>query len=284
MAASLPQLHAKDPLEEILAALDEHGGVILEGFLAPDTLARLNGELDPFLDAYDPQQRMLSPAIEWFFGKKTRQLTSVVAKSKSFGTDVLCHPLYESLCDEILLPSCASYQLNVAQVLDRGPGAEAQMLHRDELVWVHMPRPHPELQVASVVALSDFRADNGATRVVPGSHRWSKDREAQPEEVAVAEMPAGSAVVYLGSTIHGGGANTSRDSWRRGLHVSFALGWLRTEENHYLATPPEVARSLPRRAQELLGYRVHDALAQAGGYLGAVDLRDPVDLLEEGVL
>jgi ectoine hydroxylase-related dioxygenase (phytanoyl-CoA dioxygenase family) len=105
-----------------------------------------------------------------------------------------------------------------------------------------------------------------------------------PDEVAVAEMPAGSAVIYLGSTLHGGGPNTTSDQRRRGMHLSYVLGWLRTEENHYLATPPEIARTLPRQAQELLGYAAHDALAQGGGYLGALDLRDPVDMLADGSL
>ena len=97
-------------------------------------------------------------------------------------------------------------------------------------------------------------------------------------------MPAGSAVLYLGSTLHGGGANTSKRLQRRGLHLSYVVGWLRTEENNVLSTPPDIARSLPRRAQELIGYGAHDAIADGGGYLGTLDLRSPVDLLEEGSL
>jgi ectoine hydroxylase-related dioxygenase (phytanoyl-CoA dioxygenase family) len=193
-------------------------------------------------------------------------------------------PTLLAVCDEILAPSCARYQLNLAHVLDRGPGAEQQFIHRDELVWVHVPRPHPELQVAAVIALVDFTAANGATRVIPGSHRWDADRSPTDDEYAVAEMSAGSAVMYLGSTLHGGGPNSTADQWRRGMHLSYVLGWLRTEENHYLATPPEIARTLPRRAQELLGYAAHDALASGGGYLGALDLRDPVDMLADGSL
>jgi ectoine hydroxylase-related dioxygenase (phytanoyl-CoA dioxygenase family) len=118
------------------------------------------------------------------------------------------------VCDAILLPNCASYQLNIAHVLDRGPGSEQQFIHRDELVWVHLPDPHPEVQLASVIALVDFTADNGATRVVPGSHRWPKDRVATPEELVPAEMAAGSAIIYLGSTLHGGGANTTASPHR----------------------------------------------------------------------
>jgi ectoine hydroxylase-related dioxygenase (phytanoyl-CoA dioxygenase family) len=282
--AGLRHLGADAPVEAVVAELREAGGVIVEGLLDADTLARFNAELDPQVEAAQPDREFVNPAIAWFFGKRTRHLTAVAARSRVFATEILCHPTYLGVCDAILGPACARYQLNIAHVLDRGPGAEAQLLHRDELVWVHMPRPHPELQVASVIALVDFTEENGATRVIPGSHRWPQDRRPQESETVAAEMPAGSAVLYLGSTIHGGGANTTADEWRRGMHLSYVLGWLRTEENHYLGTPLEVVRGLPRRSQELLGYAVHDALAQAGGYLGTVDLRDPVELIQAGRL
>jgi len=284
MSASLLRLRADDPVEALTEALARDGALIVEGLLGPEPLARFEADLAPALAAASPERDYLNPAVEWFMGKRTRTLTGIAAKSPTFASDILCHPTLLAVCDAILGPSCARYQLNVAQVLDRGPGAEDQMLHRDELVWIHMPRPHPELQVASVIALVDFTADNGATRVVPGSHRWPLERQPEAADVVAAEMPAGSAVVYVGSTLHGGGANTTQDTWRRGMHLSYVLGWLRTEENHYLETPPDVARALPRQAQELLGYAVHDAVADAGGYLGAVDLRDPVELLADGSL
>lgn len=284
MSESLKRMKAGEPVEAIVAALQEDGGVIVEGLLDPEVLARLNAELDPILEATSPRREFLNPALAWFFGERTRHVTGVTAKAPSFAADVLCHPVLLGICDAVLGPGCARYQLNLAHVLDRGPGAEAQFPHRDELVWVHVPRPHPELQVASVIALCDFTAENGATRLIPGSHRWPLERQPKEEEFVSAEMPAGSAVVYLGSTIHQGGANVTTDQWRRGMHLSYVLGWLRTEENHYLTTPPDVARHLPRAAQELLGYAAHDAIAVAGGYLGAVELQDPVDLMAEGRL
>jgi ectoine hydroxylase-related dioxygenase (phytanoyl-CoA dioxygenase family) len=121
-----------------------------------------------------------------------------------------------------------------------------------ELVWVHVPRPHPELQVASMVALVDFRAENGATRIVPGSDRWPHDRRPEESEIAEAEMPAGSAALYLGSTIHGAGTNATASEWRHGLHVSYVLG-----------------------------YAVDDAIRSGVGYLGMLGFRDPVELLHE---
>ncbi|MBM4384673.1 MAG: phytanoyl-CoA dioxygenase family protein [Deltaproteobacteria bacterium] len=208
----------------------------------------------------------------------------MAAQSRTFATEVMTHPIFLGVCDRVLLPACARYQLNLGHLIDRGPGAAAQMLHRDELVWVHLPRPHPEVQVASMIALEDFRVENGATRLVPGSHRWPHTRKPEQHEIADAVMPAGSAVIYLGSTIHGAGANSTASEWRPGLHISYVVGWLRTEENNYLAVPPEIARTLPRAAQEVLGYAVHDAIASAGGYLWMLGLRDPVDLMQEGKL
>jgi ectoine hydroxylase-related dioxygenase (phytanoyl-CoA dioxygenase family) len=284
MAPSLNRLRANDPVDSIVTALREEGGVIVEDLLDATTLARFNAELDPLVSNAKPDRKFLNPGLDFFFGARTRHVTAVASKSATFANDVLCHPVYMGVCDAILGPSCARYQLNLAHVLDRGPGAEQQYVHRDELVWVHVPRPHPELQLASVIALVDFTAENGATRVAPGSHRWDWGRMASDDDLVAAEMPAGSAVIYLGSTLHAGGANTSADVWRRGMHLSYVLGWLRTEENHYLATPPEIARHLPRAAREILGYAAHDALLHGGGYLGAVDLRDPIEMLEDGSL
>ncbi|HEX4906401.1 MAG TPA: phytanoyl-CoA dioxygenase family protein [Acidimicrobiales bacterium] len=279
------RIKADEPAAAVTAALLEDGAVIVEGFLDDDLLDRFNAELDPHLDAASyGGATYLNDMVAWFFGRRTRQLTGVAGKSRVFATEILTHPLYRAVCDDVLLPSCSRYQLNIAHVLDRGPGSEQQLIHRDEAVWIHLPDPHPEVQLASVVALVDFTAENGATRVAPGSHRWEHGRTATDDELVPAEMSAGSAVIYLGSTLHGGGANTTADVSRRGMHVSYCLGWLRTEENQYLATPIDVVRDLPRESQELLGFAAHDALAAGGGYLGAVDVQDPVELIAAGKL
>lgn len=284
MAVSIPHVDVGQPTGAIVGALQEHGAVIVEGFLAPEILGRFNAEIDPLLAAADPERKFLNPTIEWFFGNKTRHLSAVSAHSQTFAEEILPHPVYMAVCDEVLRPNCAAYILNIAQVLDRGPGSEQQLLHRDEAVWAHLPKPHPTLQLASIIALADFTAENGATRIVPGSHRWPDAREAQESEIAVAEMKAGDAVIYLGSALHGGGPNSTDGVRRRGMHVSYCVGWLRTEENQYLSVPPAVARTLPRRSQELLGYAAHDALEIGGGYLGTVDLVSPIDLIAKGEL
>jgi ectoine hydroxylase-related dioxygenase (phytanoyl-CoA dioxygenase family) len=274
------------------AALVRDGAVIIEGLLPPSTVERVNDEVEAAVGSADPDEDLFDPVLKAFHGPCTKQVTGVAGISPAFATDVVCNPLLLALCDRVLLPNCARYQLNIGHLLQRGPGAGEQWLHRDEVVWSDVPRPHPELQLASVIAFVDFTKDNGGTRVVPGSHRWP-DRELPPRDqaasrvdpalVEVAEMPAGSAVVYSGGTIHGGGANVT-DIPRRGAHLSYCLGWLRTEENNYLAVPPAVAATLPRQAQEVIGYAIHNSMGRGGGYLGMHRLQDPVDLLSRGEL
>jgi ectoine hydroxylase-related dioxygenase (phytanoyl-CoA dioxygenase family) len=279
--------------DAIHAVIERDGVVIIERLLDADVVARINHEVEVGLNEVDPDAELFNPVMKAFHGPRTQQLAGACALSPTFATEVMCHPLLLALCDRILLPSCARYQLNLGHLLQRGPGADEQLLHRDEAVWSDVPKPAPELQLATVIALVDFTRENGGTRVVPGSHRWS-DRVLSPaeqfaqarptaEQIAYAEMPAGSAVVYTGGTIHAGGSNTTEIP-RRGAHLSYCLGWLRTEENNYLAVPPTIAATLPRQAQELLGYAVHDGIARGGGYLGMVRMQDPVELLRRDEL
>jgi len=284
MPAELQHLPVSASADEVVRVLREDGGVIVDQLIDAPTVARINAEVDGFVAAADPAMRHLNPALQFFFGDRTKHVSGLAGKSRTFATEVMVHPLLLGVCDDVLRPSCARYQLNLGHLLARGPGAEAQLLHRDEDVWNLVPRPHPELQLASIIALVDFDRDNGATRVVPGSQRWDRLRFPEPGEIADAAMRAGSAVIYLGSALHGGGENRTADRWRRGIHLSYTLGWLRTEENNYLAVPPAVAARLPRLCQEVLGYAVHDAIELNGGYLGMVALRDPVELLESGEL
>ncbi|WP_421844944.1 phytanoyl-CoA dioxygenase family protein [Mycobacterium sp.] len=284
MSETISVLGSAAPVETITGPLREHGVVIIEDFLDADLLCRFNAEIDDVLATVADGRELSNPLHRAFFGEQTKHLSGVAGYSRIFATEVLCHPLYKDIADDILLPSCVNYRLNVAHVLDRGPGSEQQYPHRDEDVWYHLPQPHPEIQLASVIALNDFTAENGATRVVPGSHRWDRERIARPDDLLPAEMSAGSAVVYLGSTIHGGGPNTTSNQRRRGMHLSFNVGWLRTEENNYLVNPVETVRDLPERAQELLGYRVHDAILNGGGAVGLYLSNDPIEMMQTGRL
>lgn len=282
--AELRRLPATSKVEDIFDAMDEHGAVVVEGFLSPEVLDRFNAEITPHLEAQQPAAIGVNELVAAFHGDKMRHLTGVAGVSDVFVNEVLLHPIYKKVGDHYLLPHCASYLLNLGHVLDRGPGSEEQILHRDHDIWPHeIGEAFPRRMFVSLIALSKYTAEMGATRVVPGSHEWPADREPKPEEVVVAEMEPGSAVLYFGSTLHGAGANNS-EIYRRGMHISFCLGFLRTEENNLLSTPVERVRSMPRRAQELLGFGVHDGMARGEGFLGAVDNRNPLDLIAAGDL
>jgi ectoine hydroxylase-related dioxygenase (phytanoyl-CoA dioxygenase family) len=126
-------------------------------------------------------------------------------------------------------------------------------LHRDRLAWGGYLPANLEPQLNTIWAVTDFTAENGATRVVPGSNNWDPERRAEPDEICQAEMRAGSVLVYSGSVIHSGGTNTSKSD-RMGLNITYCLGWLRQEENQYLSCPPEIAKDFTPELQALLGY------------------------------
>jgi ectoine hydroxylase-related dioxygenase (phytanoyl-CoA dioxygenase family) len=279
---TIPRVRRQDGPDAVIGAARKSGAVIVEDFLDDDALAAVNAELAPHVADADPNMVHVNDVLQTFY-RGVRNVTGLPAKSRAFVDHVLLDPVLLAAADAIIGPNCAGFQLNVAQLIAREPGAERQWLHRDQNVWKFLPSPHPEIELASIVALRDFTPENGATVLVPGSHRWDAERRPQENEIAYAEMPAGAAVIYLGSTIHAGGHNRS-DQLRKAIHLSYVVGWLRQEENTVLATPPDVARRLPRRAQELVGYAMHDGTAFGAGYLGCVDLRDPVEMLAAGDL
>ncbi|MDD9370669.1 MAG: phytanoyl-CoA dioxygenase family protein [Acidimicrobiales bacterium] len=249
------------PAADVTASLDEHGYALVEGLLPPDDVT---GRLAALHDLFAATPTGRNP----FEGYRTQRIYAVFAKTRAFD-DLAVHPLLLAALDHAL---GAHYQFSAPVALQIGPGETAQALHRDEDVYP-LPRPHPPVVVNSMWALCDFTAANGATRLVPGSHRWPDDRRPSEHETVSATMPAGSVLVYLGGLWHGGGANTS-DRPRPGLLLEYVASWLRPQETHLLTVPPELARDLPPRLQELLGYNVFPP------FLGYVDGRHPRRVLE----
>ena len=260
--------------EEIFSIVERDGGVIVKSVLAPETVAALRRELDPIADSWVPGSRSGDPNVELAFGRNTKRFCGLCAKSKAF-VDAMCHPTLLAYADHFLLPSCGSYWLDTGQTMIIGPGEPAQYIHRDQDLWPYLSLSGPELLVSTMFALGEFTTENGATQVVPGSHRWKDpDRQPRSQEIAQAVMDKGSVLFYTGKVFHGGGQNRTSDQWRFGMHISYALGWLRPEENHYLAVPLDIAKSLPPRAQQLLGYTAYYP-AGYGGRLGLVDFEEP---------
>lgn len=248
--------------------LERDGAVVVEDALTEGQLDRLNAEFEACVSATPPGIDLPDENMAAFFGQSTVRIDGLPAKSATF-VEVMLTPRLLAVADRFLLPNCAHYLLNTGQLIQIEPGETLQPLHRDEDAWSFFPNPKPHLQVEAMYALSAFTAANGATRVVPGSHCWPRDREPRPPEIMQAEMPAGGALFYLGATLHGGGANRTRNALRRGMFVGFVVGWLRTEENTFLSVPIEKVRTMPVRARKLLGYESHVAI-------GVVDVRSPM--------
>ena len=242
--STLETLDPDAPAEDIAAVLARDGACIVRDALGAPALARLHEELGPYIAA-------TAPGRDGFTGFRTTRTGALVARSAAC-RELVVDRRIRAVCDRVLLPNCERYQLHLTQVIRIMPGQTAQPIHRDRWVWGARLRGL-EPQLNTIWALTPFTRENGATQVVVGSVDWPDDRTATADEIGHAEMDAGSVLVYTGTVFHGGGANTTTSD-RIGLNITYALGWLRQEENQYLSCPPEIASTLEPELQELLGY------------------------------
>jgi len=253
-------LRSAPNVDRVLGELDESGFAVVEGFLGPDAVAVAKTDLDRILET-TPYGR------NDFEGHETRRVYALFAKTRAFD-DAAVHPLVLGVLDKVL----REYHLSAPVGICIGPGSPAQALHPDDGTYP-IARPHAELVVNIMLPLVAFTADNGATRIVRGSHRWVDRFPAGDEATVAVPMAAGSALFFLGSLWHGGGANTTRHD-RLGVILHYSVAWLRQVENHVLAVAPAIVGGLQPRLQELLGYNI------ASPFTGYVDGRHPRRLLE----
>jgi len=264
---SIPNFAANVAAGEIGAALRTAGCAVVRGVVAADARAQIAAELEPYIGRADPEGGRRMNAIYAaegglgytdFYQGNTRRVVSLIRKSPTFRTLAL-HPLTQMACEQSLKPNCSSWQVHATAAFIVEPGAGNQVLHREEDPFRFIPMPRPNMVTATMWALTDFTEANGATRLVPGSHRWGQGREPRDDEIVAAEMPAGSVLFWAGGLLHGAGANRSTAP-RCGLFVSFSVGWARQEENHYLEIPEAEARALSSEMREMIGYRMHAGL------------------------
>jgi ectoine hydroxylase-related dioxygenase (phytanoyl-CoA dioxygenase family) len=249
----------------VVEAILADGYAIVRGALPPERLARLRAEVEPVLAA--------TPCgADPFLGLRSKRIGNVFMRFPAT-REMAIDPLVLAVADGVLGPWCATYRINFTGIQHLEPGEEVQGLHRDGHLYPFVD-PGPPTILGTIWAITDYTAANGATLVVPGSHLWPEEREPLPSEVAPAEMPAGSLLLYTSGTIHGAGANAS-DTVRTGCAIHYNLGWLRQEENQYLSIPPAAARELPERLQRLVGYDF------GGPYLGIALGDDPIKLLQD---
>jgi len=242
--------------DDIIEVLDKDGAAIVEGFVSQSWLTDFNTSIQSSIENYKPYDYG-EPEAEEFLGYQTVRLNGLVNKAPNY-IDLISDERLLSLMDHFLAPNCGQYRLNSSEIIEIHGGETAQVLHWDDVIWpAHFWAPDQLLQFNVMVAATDFTESNGATQVVPGSHKWDHNkREAKPNEITQAVMKAGSAVFIPGKTLHGGGNNFD-GSKRRAIVASYVLGWLRTQENHFLHTSVDDAREWPERVRQLLGYDLY---------------------------
>ena len=239
--------------------LEQNGYVILEGVLKRHRIDALRRELEPHFD-----RRLFGRNP--FEGRKTQRVYGLLSKSRLFD-GLVEHPAVMDACETTL---GAGFLLSVAHAILIHPGEAAQNLHHDDSFYP-LPRPRQALGVSTIWALDDFTEDNGATRIVPGSHRWNGE-EADESAAQPVIMPAGSLLIFLGTLYHGGGANRSAGT-RLGLTIQYCPPWARQQENFILGVPADEVSDLSPRLQELIGYGIHPP------FMGHVDGRHPLKAL-----
>ena len=249
--AKVKHITIDTPDEEALRIIDEDAAVIIDDVISETEIDKILNELDPFIKGN------LKGADE-FTGFQTTRVGALIARSHGC-RDLAMHTKINSLASQFLEPHCDNYQLHFTSLISIGPGETKQILHRDRGLWGGYISRKIETQFAVVWAATDFTFENGATQLVPGSHKWDARREVLEDEIAYAEMKKGSVLIYTGSVLHGGGDNIS-DEIRSGIFIHYAPGWIRQQENQYLSCPPEVAKELTPELRSLIGY-------SKGGYV-----------------
>ena len=259
--AEILHLDSETSVAEILNVLDDDAAVIIENVISKDTVETLKSELVPYLskEVFGRDE---------FTGLSTKRVGALIARSNTC-RDLALNPLVINVAKQYLEPFADGYQLHFTSAVSIGPSETKQVLHRDRGIWGgYLPRKIEPL-MSTIWAVTEFTRDNGATQIVPGSHKWEKEREPDDTEIAYAEMNPGSVLLYTGTVLHGGGANKTASEIRTGVFLHYALNWLRQEENQYLSCPPEIAKELSPELRSLIGY------AKGGYVLGFYS--DPYD-------
>lgn len=234
-------------IEETHAALAANGWCIVRSALPVATIAALDAALEPIFSE--------TPFCQGgFYGETTKRFGRLLARAPETAA-LVQHDLIQAVAEAVLGPWCDTIQLNVAQAIAVHPGARAQFPHRDHDMWPSV-KGEAEYLVNVIWPLVPFRDDNGATRLWPRSHGpWALE-ESTPSPGLAAEMAPGDVLLFLGSTLHGAGANRSVEV-RRAVVIGYSLGWLKPYENPWLAYPPAVARQFTPELGGLVGYRQH---------------------------
>ncbi len=248
--------------ETYLQQIVEQGYAVLENAVETDLIDALHDDV-----LRQEEELGIKPSENDFEGTRTLRTHNLLSRGPLYER-IPVHPSILPLVDLVLGPGGL---LSMMGAIDIGPGETAQPLHADDQT-MPIARPHRPMLFNAMWALTDFTEENGATRVVPGSHLADHFPTAETYDAVPVEMARGSVLVFNGSLWHGGGANRSAER-RIGISAIYCAGFLRQEENQQLGIPRETVRSFPPRLRELVGYGVYM------GVLGHIEKHSPADLL-----
>lgn len=263
-----------DWLNKARSEMQAQGYTLIPDFLPPQRLAAVNEALRTLLGNFRGRND--------FEGTLTERVYTLVARARVF-QDIAEDERIMGLCEAFLEPN---FLLTASQAICIYPGESQQPFHTDDAFYP-IPRPRPMVSLSTIVAVDEFTAENGATQVIPGSHRWGDERvrgegesdsdlDARLAEQSVTvQMPPGTCVVFAGTLVHRGGANRS-DAARCAFSHQYCQPWARTQENFFLAIAPEQVREMSPRVQSMLGYSIHPP------FMGQLSASHPRKALEPG--
>ena len=246
----------------VVSEIQDKGYCVVENFLAAEEVQRLRANFNESV----PITEMRAIGTET---GRTWRAHNLLGKTRA-ADNVFLDSRLRAIVDGVI----GKYnQVNVTTLFNTLPGETKQFLHQDDGLWP-IPRPHPAFLCNALFAFDDFTKANGATHLVPYSHRWTKPVDQSIDSIQV-EMSSGSVVFWEGGMWHAGGANTTENIERMGFFISHQVSYLRPQEIQLLSIPQETVRAMPKKLQRLIGYHSFG--------LG-VDGRDPLDVLEDGIV
>ncbi|KAK5989563.1 Dioxygenase swnH2 [Cladobotryum mycophilum] len=282
---AVTKIPATSSLEEILAILERDGGVILTDFVSPETLDKVDEELEPYT-----KPPVDSDSYDNFIGKKTLVIPGLIGKSDTLADlldtnetidkllTTLLEERYPAVWEEHTEDLVVDPLLSISMAFNVSHDSPRQALHRDDMIF--SSKHHPDMKINEVDGFSCFLAgsnitrENGGTMIVLGSHKWEHNRRGRRDEVSFLEMERGSAFIFLSTLFHAAGYNTMPGEVRKIMNLCFCRGTLRTEENQFLSIPRSKVLKMSPKLQTLLGFK-----KPAGSWLGLVENEDPANNL-----